>query len=173
MPIEAAGSAQRAVRSGGGKPGGYRVVVFFKSGERAFFVYGFAKSDRNNIDEKGNCCRETGALAGRKHGRERELGRKRHFQAYSSRAGAAPSGWGQTSAAIFARKPSLQRLFFHFSSPCAVFIRVFPPRHTRNTPIFAFFSPFSWWCGQTSPKAIVGRGIETVCNPFFAVKRGG
>jgi hypothetical protein len=42
----------RLARPGGGKSGGYRVVVFFKSGERAFFRYGFAKSARANISEK-------------------------------------------------------------------------------------------------------------------------
>ena len=43
---------QRLVRSGRGKSVGYRAIIFFKSGERAFFVYGFAKSDRNNINDK-------------------------------------------------------------------------------------------------------------------------
>jgi len=42
----------RIARSGSGKSGGYRVIVLLKSGERAFFVYGFAKSDRDNITEK-------------------------------------------------------------------------------------------------------------------------
>jgi len=41
----------RLARSGEGKSGGYRVVVFFKSEFRAFFIYGFAKSDRGNIDK--------------------------------------------------------------------------------------------------------------------------
>jgi len=40
----------RVARSGEGKSGGYRVIVFFKSKERTFFVYGFAKSSRANID---------------------------------------------------------------------------------------------------------------------------
>jgi len=40
----------RIARSGEGKAGGYRVIVFFKSEERTFFVYGFAKSDKENID---------------------------------------------------------------------------------------------------------------------------
>ena len=40
----------RISRPGEGKSGGYRVIVFFKSEERTFFVYGFAKSDRANID---------------------------------------------------------------------------------------------------------------------------
>jgi hypothetical protein len=41
----------RIARSGEGKSGGYRVIVFFRSEERTFFEYGFAKSDRDNIDE--------------------------------------------------------------------------------------------------------------------------
>jgi hypothetical protein len=42
----------RVARSGAGKSGGYRVIVFFRSGERTFFRYGFAKSVRDNINEK-------------------------------------------------------------------------------------------------------------------------
>ena len=42
----------RVARPGEGKSGGYRVVVFFRSEERTFFVYGFAKSDRGNIGQK-------------------------------------------------------------------------------------------------------------------------
>jgi len=42
----------RLARSGEGKSGGYRVIVYFKNKFRTFFVYGFTKSDRNNIDEK-------------------------------------------------------------------------------------------------------------------------
>ena len=41
----------RLSRSGEGKAGGYRVIVFFRSEDKTFFVYGFAKSDRDNIDE--------------------------------------------------------------------------------------------------------------------------
>jgi hypothetical protein len=51
----------RVARSGEGKSGGYRVIVFFKSEERTFYVYGFAKSDRSNIDQKET--REYKALA--------------------------------------------------------------------------------------------------------------
>jgi hypothetical protein len=43
---------QRIARPGAGKSGGYRVVLFFRSGDRAFFVYGFAKSKRDNIGDK-------------------------------------------------------------------------------------------------------------------------
>jgi hypothetical protein len=43
---------QRVPRPGEGKSGGYRVIVFFKSGERTFFTYGFAKSSRANISRK-------------------------------------------------------------------------------------------------------------------------
>lgn len=42
---------QRIARKGQGKSGGFRSIVVFRMGERAFFVYGFAKSDRDNIDE--------------------------------------------------------------------------------------------------------------------------
>ena len=41
----------RVARHGEGKSGGYRVIVFFRSEERTFFVYGFAKSARDNIDQ--------------------------------------------------------------------------------------------------------------------------
>ena len=41
----------RLARPGKGKRGGYRVVVFFKSEERTFFAYGFAKAKRRNINE--------------------------------------------------------------------------------------------------------------------------
>ena len=42
----------RVARASEGKSGGYRVIVYFRSEERTFFVYGFAKSRRGNIDEK-------------------------------------------------------------------------------------------------------------------------
>ena len=41
----------RVARSGEGKSGGYRVIVFFRSEERVFFVYAFPKSGRDNIDQ--------------------------------------------------------------------------------------------------------------------------
>ena len=41
---------QRIARPGGGKSGGFRSIVLFKVGVLAFFVYGFAKSDRSNIE---------------------------------------------------------------------------------------------------------------------------
>ena len=40
---------QRIARRGGGKASGLRTIVLFRQGERSFFVYGFAKSDRDNI----------------------------------------------------------------------------------------------------------------------------
>jgi hypothetical protein len=42
----------RLARPGEGKSGGYRVIVFFKSEERTFFVYSFAKANKGNISEK-------------------------------------------------------------------------------------------------------------------------
>ena len=40
---------QRVARKGQGRSGGFRVIVVFRRGERAFFVHGFAKSDRENL----------------------------------------------------------------------------------------------------------------------------
>lgn len=40
---------QRIGRPGEGKSHGFRSFVLFRSGKRAFFVYGFAKSDRDDI----------------------------------------------------------------------------------------------------------------------------
>jgi hypothetical protein len=41
---------QRIARPGQGRSGGYRSVILFRKGELAFFVYGFAKSARENIE---------------------------------------------------------------------------------------------------------------------------
>jgi len=40
---------QRIARPGEGKSGGYRSIVLFRQGERAVFLYGFSKSERDNI----------------------------------------------------------------------------------------------------------------------------
>ena len=40
---------QRVARPGEGRSGGYRVILCFKAEERIFFVYGFAKSSKDNI----------------------------------------------------------------------------------------------------------------------------
>ncbi|MEE9345842.1 MAG: type II toxin-antitoxin system RelE/ParE family toxin [Methylococcales bacterium] len=42
---------QRIARKGQGKSSGYRTIVIFKQGDKAFFVYGFAKSERENLKE--------------------------------------------------------------------------------------------------------------------------
>ena len=39
---------QRIARPNEGKSGGFRSIVLFRSGEKAFFVYGFPKSARGN-----------------------------------------------------------------------------------------------------------------------------
>lgn len=41
---------QRIARVGEGKSGGYRTIVFFRRGERAIFMFGFPKSERDNIE---------------------------------------------------------------------------------------------------------------------------
>lgn len=40
---------QRIARPGHGKSGGYRSVVLYRKGERAFFVFGFPKNTQGNI----------------------------------------------------------------------------------------------------------------------------
>jgi hypothetical protein len=40
---------QRIPRNGAGRRGGFRVVIICRFEERAFFVYGFSKNDRDNI----------------------------------------------------------------------------------------------------------------------------
>lgn len=42
---------QRIARSKEGKSAGYRSIILFRQGERAFFVFGFAKKDMENIDK--------------------------------------------------------------------------------------------------------------------------
>ncbi len=42
---------QRVARAGSGKRGGYRTVIAYRKGTRAFFLLGFAKSARANIDD--------------------------------------------------------------------------------------------------------------------------
>lgn len=42
---------QRIARSGEGKSGGYRSIVLFRQGDKAFFVHGFAKNDQANLSK--------------------------------------------------------------------------------------------------------------------------
>jgi hypothetical protein len=41
---------QRVARIGAGKSGGFRTLILFRIGTLAFFVHGFAKNERDNID---------------------------------------------------------------------------------------------------------------------------
>lgn len=43
---------QRIARQGQGKSSGYRTIIYYRQGERAFFAYAFSKSDRDNITPK-------------------------------------------------------------------------------------------------------------------------
>ena len=40
---------KRIAREGGGKSGGYRTIIAWRSGSRAFFLYGFPKNARENV----------------------------------------------------------------------------------------------------------------------------
>jgi hypothetical protein len=42
---------QRVARPGQGRSGGYRVIVVYRTKDRAFFIYGFAKKFRDNLDD--------------------------------------------------------------------------------------------------------------------------
>ena len=40
---------QRIARRGQGKSGGFRTLIVFRAGARAFFMHGFAKNEKDNI----------------------------------------------------------------------------------------------------------------------------
>lgn len=41
---------QRVARQGQGRSGGHRNMIVYRSGDRAVFVFGFAKSDREDLE---------------------------------------------------------------------------------------------------------------------------
>ncbi|AFZ32553.1 hypothetical protein Glo7428_4104 [Gloeocapsa sp. PCC 7428] len=43
---------QRIAKQGKGKSSGYRSIIIFKKGDKAFFVFGFPKNQRQNISEE-------------------------------------------------------------------------------------------------------------------------
>lgn len=43
---------KRLARKGQGKSGGYRTIVLFKKGDKAFFAYGFPKNEKANITDQ-------------------------------------------------------------------------------------------------------------------------
>ena len=43
---------QRVARQGGGRSGGYRTVIAYRAAQRGVFLYGFGKSERDNIDQR-------------------------------------------------------------------------------------------------------------------------
>jgi hypothetical protein len=42
---------QRVARPGQGKSGGFRTIIAYRRGDRAVFLYGFAKSERENLND--------------------------------------------------------------------------------------------------------------------------
>lgn len=42
---------QRVARAGQGRSGGYRMLIAFRAAHRAVFLFGFAKSEQENIDK--------------------------------------------------------------------------------------------------------------------------
>jgi hypothetical protein len=43
---------QRVARPGGGRSGGTRTVIAYRAAQRSVFLYGFAKNERDNIDDR-------------------------------------------------------------------------------------------------------------------------
>jgi hypothetical protein len=43
---------QRVARQGGGRSGGYRTIIAYRAAQRSVFLYGFGKSERDNIDQR-------------------------------------------------------------------------------------------------------------------------
>jgi hypothetical protein len=43
---------QRVPRPGGGRSGGYRMIIAYRASQRSVFLYGFAKNERDNIDDR-------------------------------------------------------------------------------------------------------------------------
>ena len=53
---------QRVARAGQGRSSGYRLLIAYRSGNRAVFLYGFAKNERDDIsDDELKTLREIGA----------------------------------------------------------------------------------------------------------------
>ena len=42
---------QRVARPGQGKSGGFRTIIAYRRGDRALFLFGFAKSERENLED--------------------------------------------------------------------------------------------------------------------------
>jgi len=54
---------QRVARTGQGRSGGFRLIIAYRSGKRAVFLYGFAKSGQENIEaDELKTLREIGAV---------------------------------------------------------------------------------------------------------------
>ena len=43
---------QRVARKGRGRSGGYRMMIAFRAGDFAVFLFGFAKSAQDNLDDR-------------------------------------------------------------------------------------------------------------------------
>ena len=54
---------QRIARQGEGRSGGFRAIILFRRHERAFFVHGFAKNDRESFgaSNSGRCANWRGS----------------------------------------------------------------------------------------------------------------
>ena len=53
---------QRVARTGQGRSGGYRILIAYRTGKRAVFLYGFAKSERDIEADELETLKEIGAV---------------------------------------------------------------------------------------------------------------
>ncbi len=72
---------QRVARPGQGRSSGYRTIILYRQAERAFFVYGFAKSQQDNIssDEQAAFKQAAGHILDLSDEHLKELIRKGQF----------------------------------------------------------------------------------------------
>ncbi len=66
---------QRIARPHEGKSGGYRAIIYYRKGNRAFFVFGFCKKDKENlsIDEEEIHKKSAGIVLGLSEEQLKEL----------------------------------------------------------------------------------------------------
>jgi putative transcriptional regulator len=129
---------QRISRPGQGRSKGHRTIILFRRGTKAFFVYGFAKSQRANIDdaekETVQGSREvrpgTGGEATREAGEERRFygGEKRMSKKYRSDAMAAIH---ETMEALHDVGAIDKQTMRHFDAACLTPIRSLKPEEIK------------------------------------------
>ena len=87
---------QRVARSGSGRSGGYRTVVVFRASQRSVFLYGFAKNERENIDDRE--LDDHGNARRRAAGEKMRIGVAAHQRGLEEHDRHRPDGWRAAEA---------------------------------------------------------------------------